>query len=55
MNIRPVSQEDVIVWCDGTWCFREELHEVNWMSDDYLVIPAGSLEAEAFLAKEQVA
>ena len=36
MEHKP-SSEDVLVWADGTWCYRCELHEMNHMSDDYEV------------------
>ena len=36
---------DVILWPCGTWCYREELHEFGHKSDDYEVIPAGSIRA----------
>jgi hypothetical protein len=36
-------------WADGTWCFRTELYEMNHMSDDYIVIPAFTLDWEVFL------
>lgn len=29
---------DVMLWPDGTWCFRHELPEFGHMSDDYRVI-----------------
>jgi hypothetical protein len=37
-NIRPASQEDILRWPDGTWCFRCELYWMSHMSDDYEVI-----------------
>ena len=37
------SSEDLIVWSDNTQCYRYELHEMNHMSDDYIIIPVGSL------------
>jgi len=37
------SKEDIILWSDNTWCYREELHEMNHMSDDFIIIPFGSL------------
>lgn len=41
MLFKPM--EDLIVWPDNTQCYRYELHEMNHVSDDYLVIPYGSL------------
>lgn len=41
MRFNP--REDICVWSDNTQCYRYELHEMNHMSDDYLVIPWGSL------------
>ena len=40
---------DIIVWPDGTWCFRYELHEYTHMSDDYLVLPIDSIAADVWL------
>lgn len=36
------SLEDVCVWADGTWCYREELPSMTHMSDDYYVLRAGT-------------
>lgn len=38
------SREDIIEWADGTWCYRYELSEYSFMSDDYRVIADGSDE-----------
>lgn len=38
MSIRLASQEDIILWPDGSWCFRYELPEMNHKSDDFEVI-----------------
>ena len=32
------SQEDVILWPDGTWCYREDLPQMQWKSDDYRTV-----------------
>jgi hypothetical protein len=32
-----MSSEDIIEWPCGTWCYRDELHEYTYMSDDYMV------------------
>lgn len=37
------SLADILVWPDNTQCYRYELHEMQHMSDDYIVIPAGSM------------
>lgn len=37
------SSEDILVWPDNTQCYMYELHEMQHMSDDYIVIPIGSL------------
>lgn len=29
------NSEDILLWADGTWCFRHELHWMTHMSDDY--------------------
>lgn len=33
------SVHDVCVWADGTACYRGDLQEYGWKSDDYLIIP----------------
>ena len=35
--------EDVMLWSDGTWCYRHEgLEYLSWMSDDYETIRFGT-------------
>lgn len=34
--------DDILLWADGTWCYRDELSEFSHMSDDWEVIPYGS-------------
>lgn len=43
MNVRPISSEDVILWPDGTWCYRHDLEDYSHMSDDYEVVPYGTV------------
>jgi hypothetical protein len=31
----------IYVWPDGTWCYDDELHEMTYMSDDYVRIEVG--------------
>lgn len=47
------SPDDIFVWSDGTWCFREDLEEMSHMSDDYLVVREGSQEYDSFLWAEE--
>ncbi len=35
--------DDLIVWADGTQCFRSEVAEYSYMSDDYEVVSFGSV------------
>lgn len=41
-----LSSEDIMVWPDdmlgSTWCYRDELEEMNHMSDDYITLYVGS-------------
>lgn len=37
---------DLVVWPDGTWCFFEEIKEMNHKSDDYRIVTYDSAEAE---------
>lgn len=34
------SLDDVFLWPDGTWCYREEYlsGSYNWLSDDFTVL-----------------
>lgn len=32
------DSEDIMLWSDGTNCYRYELSEMNHMSDDYIVL-----------------
>ena len=43
-----MNREDIIVWPDESWCYRDELHEFTHMSDDYRVIPFGTSEWATF-------
>lgn len=38
------SSEDILLWADGTSCFRHELSEMTHISDDYEVIKFGTTE-----------
>ena len=44
--------EDVILWPDGTWCYRHELTEYGYMSDDYAVLEYGTVKWSSFLKEE---
>lgn len=37
------SSNDLVVWHDNTQCYWHELHEMQHMGNDYLVVPYGSL------------
>jgi hypothetical protein len=51
VTIQRISDEDVIVWPCGTWCLREQLHEMTCFSDDYEVLPWNSERAAAYLSE----
>ena len=40
--ITNLNAEDIMVWpddmLDPTWCYRDELEEMNHMSDDYITL-----------------
>lgn len=50
----PISSDDILVWPDGTWCFRQFLHEYAYMSDDFRVIPDGTHEWDEFIGDDTV-
>lgn len=45
---REESLEDIMVWADGTWAYREEMYMMQDMSDDYRTLYVGSEEYESF-------
>jgi hypothetical protein len=45
--------EDVILWPDGDWCYRDELEEYTHKSDDYAVLKADTFEWHSFLNSER--
>lgn len=45
--------DDIIVWPDKTWCYREELLEMDYMSDDFCVIYIDTPEHRAFLEENE--
>lgn len=45
-----MSEDDVILWPDGTWCYRYQLPEYSHMSDDYRVIEFDTFEYDEFFA-----
>ena len=46
----PVSREDIFVWPDGTWYYREDYCEAtSHLSDDFRVIWSGTPEWDKFV------
>lgn len=45
--------EDIIRWPDGSWCYRAELGEYGWKSDDFEAVPFGTAEWERIVAEEE--
>lgn len=46
------SDEDIILWSCGTWCFARDLGDYYYMSDDFERIPADSERWVAFLSRD---
>lgn len=42
------SSEDILLWPDYFFCYRYELEEYSWKSDDYEVLCLGTLEYDNF-------
>ena len=36
--------EFICIWSDGTWCYQEEVQEMNHMSDDYYIVDVFDIE-----------
>ena len=47
------SLEDVFLWCDDTWCYREEYYnnEMLHMSDDFSILYFGTEEYNKFFER----
>lgn len=50
---KALDIDDIFVWPDGTWCYRYELSEYSWKSDDYFVVFFGTEEYDEFFANIQ--
>lgn len=44
-----ISDEDICVWSDDTWCYGEELEGMNHLSDDFKVLSVDSVEYDLFI------
>jgi hypothetical protein len=49
---KTVNMEDIMLWSDGTWCYRYELYEMQHMSDDYEILEYGSIEYDNFFERK---
>ena len=43
------SREDIFVWADDSWMYREDYYDSSWKSDDFYVIEFGTDEYDRFL------
>jgi hypothetical protein len=50
---RSTDTEDVLLWPDGTWCFRDELREYGFMSDDYEVLHFGTVRWQKLVGERE--
>lgn len=50
--IRRASPDDILRWPDGSRCYRHELHEFAWKSDDYEVITPDSPEYDLIVEED---
>lgn len=39
-----MSNDDIVLWSDGTWCYGSEFPEMTFMSDDYQILKFGTIE-----------
>lgn len=44
MNDKQYDVEDVFLWPDGVWCYRYEVEEYSYKSDDYEVVKVGTIK-----------
>ena len=52
--IQKASGDDLLVWPDGTVCFRSEVGMYSHMSDDYEVVAEGTARWDCLLEKNYV-
>ncbi|AEJ81316.1 gp057 [Erwinia phage vB_Eam-MM7] len=50
---QPLSPDDIVVWPDDSWCFRSELEEYTWKSDDYRWILISDSEYDSFMKSQE--
>lgn len=43
-----MSQDDILLWPDETWCYRYELPEMGFKSDDYETLRVGTKRYDEF-------
>ncbi len=43
------SLEDIFVWADDSWMYREDYYDCIWKSDDYFVLKFGTDEYDRFI------
>ena len=41
--------DDILMWRDGYWCFRDEVDPRSWRNDRYRQIRCASLEAKKLI------
>jgi hypothetical protein len=44
-----MESDDILLWRDGFWCFRNELDPRSWRNDHYRQIRCASLEAKKMI------
>ncbi len=45
-----MNPDDILLWPDGFWCFREELDPRFLREDNYRVVPSGSDQEQEILS-----
>ena len=50
----PRHPEDVLLWSDGTWCYRAELANMLHMSDDYECILVDTERYTEFFKQKRI-
>jgi hypothetical protein len=44
-----MKPDDILLWRDGSWCFRDELDPRSWRNDHYRQIRCASDEAKRMI------
>lgn len=45
--------DDILLWPNGSWCYRSDVQDMSHLSDDYQVLRADSEQWHEFIQMEE--